>query len=248
MALCVAAAAALAGGAGSASADTGLEGVWSFNGGSVAIQAQPDGTYAGTVLKATKFAECEHEVGERMWTGLTAQPDGSYWGLHQWFYKGTACKPNPTPGPTAWRLMASGTGHYLEVCLSEPGHSQPTIPVEGEPTGSTFGCVDSALVSPLPTPTTEEFLGRRGTAAAVCLPTNKLRIRIRNPTANPLARISIVVKGGGVRKVFRFTPRPRSFVAVVSLLKLPAATVRATVRLTTVLGAHLRHRRVYHRC
>src|ERR1700728_3933547 len=71
---------------GSAGAATNeIEGVWSFEHGSVAIQPQPNGTFTGTVATETQFAECPHLVGEEMWTGMTQQPDGSFWGFHKWF-------------------------------------------------------------------------------------------------------------------------------------------------------------------
>lgn len=236
---------ALAVAAASAAADSPLEGVWSFNGGRVAIQPDGDGTLTGIVISPTKFAECQHEVGERMWTDITPQPDGSYWGLHQWFYAESGCKPNPTPGASAWRVFASGSGKILQACLSEPGEPQPTIPPEGElPGGPHTRCFTSALVSGLPVATASEFLS----GPDACVAGNLLRIRIRNPRGNPLAQITVVVKGGGIRKTFRLKPHPKSFIAVLKLAPITAPTVRATVRLTTVLGAHLRHRHVYRRC
>src|ERR1700689_1456437 len=75
----------------SASPASPIEEVWSFSGGQVAIQAQPGGTFVGTVVAPTSFAECTHPVGEPMWTDITPQPDGSYWGLHQWFFENAGC-------------------------------------------------------------------------------------------------------------------------------------------------------------
>lgn len=237
--------AALAVAAASAAADSPLEGVWSFNGGRVAVQSNADGTLTGTVIAPTKFAECQHEVGEQMWTDITAQPDGSYAGFHQWFYAESGCKPNPTPGAAAWRLLTSGADRFLRVCTSEPGRPAPTIAADGE--ASTGTCFDSTPISPLPVATASEFLGEPGPQA--CIASDKrLRLRIHNPQGNPLARVTIAVKGGGIRKTFRLKPRPKSFIASLNLTPISAPTVRATVRLTTVLGAHLRHRRVYRRC
>lgn len=228
--------------AASAAADSPLEGVWSFNGGRVAIQSNGNGTLTGTVLSPTKFAECEHVVGERMWTDITPQPDGSYSGLHQWFYAESGCKRNPTLGLSAWRILAAGGGKILQVCLSEPGEPQPTIPAEGELPPH---CFNSALVAALPNAIASEFLPE----SAACIASDgKLPVRIRNPQSNPLAQITVVVKGGGIRKTFRLKPRPKSFIAVLDLTPIVAPTVRATVRVTTVLGAHLRHRQVYRRC
>ncbi len=87
---------------GSAGAATNeIEGVWSFNGGSVAIQpCARQQTFQGTVVTETKFAECPHTAGEVMWTNMKEQPDGSFWGFHQWFRAG--CKTGIAfVGPTA---------------------------------------------------------------------------------------------------------------------------------------------------
>jgi hypothetical protein len=230
--------------AASAAAESPLEGIWSFDGGRVAIQASADGTMTGTVVSPTKFAECEHKVGEKMWTDIVAQADGSYWGLHQWFFDDSGCTANPTLGATAWRILPAGTGRVLRVCLSEPGGSQPTIAADGHASGATFGCVDSAPVSALPVATVSEFIS----GPDACIASGRLRVRVRNPATNPLAKITVLAKGGGVRKAFRLKPRPKSFTAVLNLTPIVAPTVRVAMRLTTVLGAHLHRRHVYRRC
>jgi len=135
-----------------ADADAPIEGIWSFSGGKVGIQEQGDGTLVGTVVSATKFDQCYHPAGERMWTDMKLQPDGSYWGLHQWYIETDECIANPTLGHTAWRLLRTKAGaRFLRVCFSEPGSPlQPTIAAGGKGANATFGCVDSALVSSLP--------------------------------------------------------------------------------------------------
>jgi hypothetical protein len=80
----IAAAMLLAGGVAPVDAASNIEGVWSFNGGRVAIQAQPDGAFIGTVVAATTFTVCPHPAGEQIWTALRLHADGSYRGLHQW--------------------------------------------------------------------------------------------------------------------------------------------------------------------
>ncbi len=134
-----------------------IEGIWSFNGGQIGVQRLSNGTYEGTVVVATKFAECTHEVGESIWTDISEQPDGSYWGLHQWF--SGSCERNPERGPTAWRVMTEPNGSsYLRVCFSHPGTTQPMIAPDGAPKEEseyaayhvTFGCYSSTLTAPLP--------------------------------------------------------------------------------------------------
>jgi hypothetical protein len=169
----------LAVGVASASAASSIEGIWSFNGGQIGIQRLSNGTYEGTVVVATKFAQCTHEVGESIWTNITEQPDGSYWGLHQWFTAN--CTKNPELGPTAWRVITEPDGsYYLRVCLSNPGSkSQPEIAADGAPKEEpeyaayhvTYGCYSSMLTAPLPvapgeTPPGETPPGNTGSGTA----------------------------------------------------------------------------------
>src|SRR5579871_5845591 len=70
-----------------AAATSEIEGVWSFNGGEVAIHPVASGKFTGIVVTPTKFSECEHKTGEEMWTGISLQPDGSFWGFHQWLFE-----------------------------------------------------------------------------------------------------------------------------------------------------------------
>ena len=173
-----------------ASAASSIEGVWSFNGGKVAVQGQPDGSFIGTVVEPTKFSTCLHPAGEEMWTQMRLQPDGSYWGLHQWFYEDAACTPNPTLGKTTWRVIEQGSSRFLRVCFSEPGsESQPTIAADGTTTGATFGCSDSALVSDLPA-VEQSKAGKYLVlpASASCLARPKLTVRVLQPEGDPFVR------------------------------------------------------------
>jgi hypothetical protein len=171
----------LALGVASAGAASNIEGIWSFNGGQIGIQRQSNGTYTGIVVIETRFAECTHPVGQEIWTGITEQPDGSYWGLHQWYLGGPACTENPVRGPTAWRVLEGMNGsHYLRVCFSHPGTSQPEIAANGAPLGEseyakyhvTYGCYSSSLTASLPvapgekTPLGETPTGTPGTTGS----------------------------------------------------------------------------------
>src|SRR5262245_11468751 len=79
-------------------ADPAIEGVWSFNGVKIAIQASQPGVFIGTVVAPTKFSLCTHPVGEEIWTQMVQQSDGSFWGLHQWYFESSDCFPNPAQG------------------------------------------------------------------------------------------------------------------------------------------------------
>jgi hypothetical protein len=232
-----------------ARADAPIEGVWSFGGGQVAVQRQPSGEYRGTVVAPTRFARCVHEVGETMWSAISPQPDGSYWGLHHWFFDDSECTPNPTPGPTAFRVLGTADGsRFLRVCFTEPGiEEQPTIAAGGESAGASYGCVDSNLIAPLPSGSLEESVSVP--SGGSCLLRDRMRIRIRNPRYDPLKRVRVTLISGGVRHKVRLRRRRSGFLAVLDLTRLPESlpfTIR--IRLTTVLGRHLLGKHTYSRC
>jgi hypothetical protein len=242
---------ALAAAGGTARADSPIEGVWSFNGGKVAIQGQADGAFTGTVVAPTKFAQCTHPVGEQMWTEMRRQGDGSYWGLHRWFFATDECIPNPALGPSAWRvLQTANKSRFLRACFSEPGSdSQPTIAPDGAARGATFGCVDSALISALPDVSTAQF-GRyvRLPSNKSCLRRRVLRIRLRDPRNDPLKKVVVKLRSGKVRRAAKLTRHGRTVTAKLNLRGLPAGPFTVTIRLRTVLGNHLSGRRTYRRC
>jgi hypothetical protein len=243
-------AAALLAGASSACADSPVEGVWSFNGGKVAIQAEGE-AMVGVVVAPTRFSQCTHPTGERMWTDMRRRPDGSYWGLHQWYFATGECIANPTLGPTAWRVMQTANGErFLRACFSEPGSaSQPTIAPDGATAGATFGCVDSALIASLTAVSSAPF------SRYVALPSNrtcvgrsKLRIRIRIPKNDPLKKIVVTLDAGPAHRRAMLRKHDKTVVATLDLRGLPAGPFTVKVRLTTVLGDHLSGRRTYVRC
>jgi hypothetical protein len=242
----------LAIGAASAAADAPIEGVWSFNGGKVAIQAQSTGgALIGIVVAPTKFTQCTHPVGERMWTEMRLRPDGSYWGLHQWFFATEECVPNPVLGASAWRVLQNPSGErFLRACFSEPeSKSQPTIAPSGATAGATFGCVDSALVAPLPTVSSAQF-NRYVTLPAngKCISRSRMRVRVHDPKNDPLAKIVVTLKSGKVHRRAKLRRHGKTATAILKLNGLAAGPFIVTVRLTTVLGEHLSGKRAYFRC
>lgn len=242
-------AAALASGAASAAADAPIEGVWSFNGGKVAIELQPNGTFRGTVVSPTKFAQCTHPIGEEMWTQLTVQQDGSYWGLHQWFFETDECVRNPALGPTAWRVLQRGNERFVRVCFSAPGSSQPTIAPDGSSADVTFRCVDSARISALPEVTSATFAQYVELPPSKgCLQRKRLRIRIHDPKNDPLAKISVRLRSGKVHRKAKVKRRSEGAIATLNLIGLPKPTFTVRIKLTTVLGRHLSTKRKYRRC
>jgi hypothetical protein len=226
---------------------TEIQGVWSFNGGRVAIQRQADSSYTGTVVAATKFAECPHPIGEVMWTGIRLREDGSYWGLHQWFFEGSNCVLNPQLGPTAWRVLSSSTGaHFLRACFSSPGSTQPTISPIGTSSAVTYGCVDSALVSPPPNTS-----GTAGFKSAITLPGAKqcfsrrvFVIHVRDPRNDPIHDV-LVRLGSHSLRVRRHGAH---FASTIDLRGRPKGTFTVRIYVTTVLGHRLTGSRTYHTC
>jgi hypothetical protein len=245
-------------GTGSAGASTEIERVWSFKGGEVAIKTL-EGKLEGVVVTPTTFDECPHQAGEVMWTHMALQPNGSYWGLHQWLFEKT-CAPNPEPGPTAWRVLQKPEGsRYLLVCFSEPGKAQPTIEPTGTYANSTFGCEESAPTAPLP------VVGRDGSGSAtagngaelitfrktvvlpkasLCVRGGSLKLKLHDPRRDPLKEVLVRVRGRRVADV-RGVARLRRGVV---LKGLPAGTYTLQVTATTVLDQRLSGRRTYHSC
>jgi hypothetical protein len=248
-------------GATPAAAASSIEGVWSFKGGAVDIQAETNGTLTGVVTSPTKFASCVHPLGEHMWTGMRLQPDGSYWGSHQWFIESSTgqstCEKNETPGPTAWRVLQNSQGEsFVRVCFSEPGTSQPTIAPNGSSADVTWGCVDSASIAPLPvvsakggnqTPGHGE-IGFRQTVvlpkAKLCVKRNTLSIKLHEPKYDPLEEILIKVNGKkkvdlrGVKKLEK----------AIVLKHLPNGSYTIKVLAITVLKQRLTGSVKYHAC
>jgi hypothetical protein len=256
--LAIVAAVALTVGVAPALAASDIEGVWSFGGGQIAIQPLSNGTFAGTVVAETKFAECSHPVGQQIWAGMTLQTDGSYWGLHQWYFEST-CALNPELGRTAWRVLQATDGsHYLRVCFSSPGTSQPTIAPNGAPAGPseyaayhvTYGCDNSALIAPLPS-SGGSSSGESGLSKAVVLPTtnacvklNSLKIKLRDPKYDPLKEVIVRIKGKKIA-VVRGTKKLKKG---ISLTGLPSGAYTLKVVARTVLGHTLQGSRTYHSC
>ncbi len=227
-----------------ASATPAIERVWSFNGGEVAIQAQPGGTFVGTVVEPTKFALCTHPVGEQMWTDMRAQSDGSYWGLHQWFYETAECVHNPTLGPTAWRVVEAPNGAaHLLVCFSAPGGTQPTIAPSGVSAGVTYGCVNSAEIAPVNA--VESFTQATSLPASQkCLSRRIFEIHLYQSRYDPFKQV-IATLGGHRLKVKR---HGNVFVGTIDLKGLPHGAFTLRIHITTVLGHHISGTRTYHTC
>jgi hypothetical protein len=245
----------------SAGAASSIEGVWSFGGGQIAVQPEGNGKFEGIVVSPTTFATCTHPDGQQIWKEMTLQPDGSYFGSHQWYYENSGCTENPNPGPTAWRVIEESSGsHYLRVCLSEPGKSQPTISPGSAGIGASYGCVSSALIAPLPTTSgstsgtstgSDGSSGTKGSKESLSLPSAKqclsvrlFKIHLSDPKYDPFKTVSVTIKG----RKFPTARKGKYIVATINLKGLPKGAFTVKIKATTVLGHSLSASRTYHTC
>ena len=224
-----------------------IEAVWSFSGGQVAVQAQSDGSFVGTVIRTTTLANCPHPVGELMWSSIQRQPDGSYWGGHQWF-RNSDCSAIPTRGRTAYRVIARPDGaRFLRVCFSRPETPdvQPKIAPDGSNTDTNDECRDSDLVSALPAsrPTVDQIatLPRQGSRR--CLSRRSFRIRLKEPAGDALDTASVFVSGRRVQ-----TRRRDRITAPINLRGLPRGRYTVKITARTVLGRTISGSRRYRTC
>jgi len=123
-------------------------------------------------VPTTTLANCPHPVGEQMWLGVRAQPDGSYWGGHQWF-RDAGCEPIPERGNTAYRVLARPDGAFLRVCFAPP--ESPDVQPKIE------------QIATLPRQ------GRRR-----CLSRRSFRIRLKEPRGDALRSAEVFVNGRSV--------------------------------------------------
>ncbi len=232
--------------AGSASAASNIEGVWSFNGGQIAIQQAGSGQFVGIVVSPTKFATCTHEVGQEIWTKITAQSDGSFQGFHRWFFETPACEPNPTPGPTAWRVVEEPDGsRYLRVCLSTPGGPQPTIPTGSQGVGASYGCISSSLTAPLAKSQVGTFKQVVTLPSAKkCLSGRKFQIHVRDAKYDPFKSVVVMLKGHKLKVAHRGS----TYTATVNLKGLTHGAFTIKIKATTVRGHRVSGSRTYHTC
>jgi hypothetical protein len=230
-----------------AKADPLIDGVWAFNGGRIAIQEQQPGIFAGTVVAPTTFSLCAHPEGEQIWTQMVEQPDGSYWGDHQWFFETSDCVRNPALGPTAWRVLQNAEGRYLRACFSEPGSNlQPTIAPSGASADATFGCVDSSLLASVPEVSAANYLSLPPSTA--CTARRRLRVHVKNPRNDRVQRIVVTAAGGGITVKAKIHRTAKGIVALVPLGRLTSPRFAVKVSITTLLGKHLTTKRSYGRC
>jgi hypothetical protein len=230
-----------------AGAAADIEAVWSFGGGQVAVRAGGPGGFTGTVIRTTTLASCPHAVGEQMWANVSAQPDGSYWGGHQWFTDGS-CAPIAQRGNTAFRVLMRADGaRFLRACFNPPESPdvQPKIAPDGSSSEVLGNCLDSDLISPLPEGTTKvdtiATLPKQGKKR--CLSRRSFTIRLKEPPGDALSTASVFLNGKRVQ-----IRRGDRITAPIVLKGLPKGRYTVKIVAKTVLGKTISGSRKYRTC
>lgn len=233
-----------------ASAADPMEKVWKYGSGDgagqVAVRAGEGGTFTGTVIRRIFFSTCPHEVGEIMWTEIRKQPDGSYWGKHQWFNT-SDCSPIGR-GNTAFRILSRPDGKvFLRVCFANPNNpsKQPTIAADGTSANTDTSCDDSDLVGELPpgTPKVDAIAVLPKQGKKKCMSRRAFKIRLKEPPGDALVTALVFVNGRRVA-----TRSGKRVTATVSLKGLPKGRYTVRIVATTVLGKTIKGTRRYKTC
>lgn len=229
-------------------AQPAIDGVWSFNGGSVIVAPNATGQLVGTVASPTSFDACVHPVGQAMWTDIQQQSDGAFTAKHQWYHITSGrCTELPTLGPTALRVLTQSDGsRLLRVCFNRPGTAPPTIASTGAPSNVNYACVDSAPLASVPTaaPPLSLSIVLPATGPGICVSRRNFIIHVREPKHDPFISLSVSLG----HKVLKYVRRGADITADIDLRGLPKGTYRLTIRATTAAGFHIKGSRTYHTC
>lgn len=225
-----------------------IEAIWSFSGGQVAVEAQPDGSFVGTIIRPTQLSSCTHQNGEQMWVGIRRQPDGQYFGLHQYFR--TSDCSFIERGMIALRPLQNPQGQtFLRVCFDDPAKEpdqQPTIAPDGSNATTDDGCRDSDLVAPLPRegPKLSDIVTLPRQTGR-CASRRRFAIRLREPPGDALesARVTLNRRSLRVRR-----NAANRLTTVVDLRGLPRGRYRVAIVAETVRGRTIRGSRRYRTC
>ena len=103
-----------------------IVGFWNYGGGVVQVTGSGS-SFSGTIVKATRFSDCDHPVGEVIWR-IAKSGDG-YTGTHAWFASGApSCRLGGAAdrGPSTWSIDDSGSSLRLHWCTTNPRSSSDT--------------------------------------------------------------------------------------------------------------------------
>jgi hypothetical protein len=228
-----------------------IEAVWEFNGGQVAVERQSDGSFVGTIIRPTQLSECTHQNGEPMWIEIRSQPDGQYFGRHQYFR--TSDCSFIERGMIALRVLQNPQGQtFLRVCFDDPERDpdeQPNIAPDGSNTTTQDGCRDSNLVAPLPQapPKLADVVTGLPKQTKGCASRRRFPIRLKEPPGDAIAaRPKPKVTRNGKSIPVRFSGgRWRS---VIDLRGLPRGRYTFKIVAQTVRGRTIQGSRRYRTC
>jgi hypothetical protein len=224
--------------AGVAQAAEPIEGSWLFESGEVLVEATAVGALKGTVVKPTRFTACTHPAGQVMW--LIRGSGASYTGTHAWYH--SDCSEDPG-GLSTWTITSTDPANFtLRFCTITPHAGPPTFDPSGNPTGSTRCHALKRILPPQPTPTFSSVVSLPN-ATGKCRSRRTLRIRLREPKADPLRRATVHVNGRRVKVVVgaRLT-------APVDLRGLPKGRYAVKIAARTASGRLIQGNRRYRTC
>jgi hypothetical protein len=229
---------ALAAGPGLAEAAEPIEGSWLFQDGEVLVQASGPGAFQGTVVKPTRFANCPHPAGERMWEMSGSAT--SYSGTHIWYRPDCSADPG---GQSTWTITSTDAANFtLRFCTVAPSGGAPAFDAAGNPLPGT-SCNDLKRVRPpQPTPTFERVVALPKQTRK-CRSRRNFRIRLREPKADPLVRATVHVNGKRVKVL-----AGARLTAPVNLRGLPKGRYTVKIAATTTSGRVIRGTRRYRTC
>jgi hypothetical protein len=212
-----------------------VEGVWSFSGGEVAVRATSAGHYEGIVVSPTRFTICQHPVGEQVWSDIADAGDGTFTGLHQWYFNESdnvaSCRPT-SRGATTFQIVKPSDGaRYLHVCFDPPA----------ELAGQERVCTDSAVIAPLPTTAQSQILSLANGRS--CISRRTIRIHLSNPAHDPLTKATIRLQGHDIK-----VKRGKTWRADIDLRGRAKGAYGVTVTAKTVLGRTIKQYRSFRTC
>lgn len=207
-----------------------IEGSWFFEGGEVRVEATGPGKFVGIVVKPTRFANCTHPAGQRMWD--ISGGGTHYTGTHIWYFDGT-CGENPG-GESTWDIVSTDPAKFqLRFCTEAPGRGPPTASTQ----------CDILTRSRPPEPRVAPNRVIRLPSSKRCRSRRSFRIRIRQPKGVVLASATVTVNGRRVRLL-----KGRRLRAPVNLRGLPKGRWTVRIRVVTAAGRVLTGTRRYRTC
>lgn len=234
-------------GTASAQSTSDFANVWSFNGGEVGVVKNPDKSFTGIVVRATRTGSCVHPIGEKIWTGARLGANLSWSGQHVWFLTGP-CRLAPATGNTTWKIFKNTNGKtFLRGCYAN--WARPDI----VPTfaGADGVCTpDFASIKDLTVGSTidsDYVASRKGTFKAIAkFPKSKclgktLKLKFADPPTDALSTVK--VSAGKFKKTLT-----RASLSLNLKIAKGSGKVKVGVVAKTLLGHTIKGSKTYRTC